>query len=275
MGIKISCLPVSLFSQIVEGKISLSEWIDMAYDCNLDGADISIMFLKNSTPVYLRQTKEMLAKKNIPVVMCTTYPDFTHYDETQRRRELDYLKRDIALCSDVGIPYLRVLAGQAHEQTPVDKGIKWAVENIRKAAQTADEYGVKLLYEDHGKPGAWDYIDFTYPPHLFLQVVEGIYDTSVGINFDIGNITAYGEDPLAVLDKVYSKVETIHVSDMAEKGVFSPVAVGTGVVPLRKTFSYLKGKDFGGWLCIEEASFKGIDGIKQAVGTVRNLWNEA
>lgn len=275
MSVKISCLPVSLFSQIIEGKISLSEWIDIASDCNLNGFDVSIMFLKNNTPVYLRQIKEMLAQKSIPAVMCTTYPDFTHYDEMQRRRELDYFKRDIAICSDLGIPYLRVLAGQAHEKTPIEEGIKWAVEYIRKAAETADEYGVKLVYEDHGKPGAWDYIDFTYPPHLFLQVVEGIWDTSVGINFDVGNITAYGEDPVLILDKIYPKVETIHVSDMAEKGVFAPVAIGTGATPLKETFHYLKEKNFGGWLCIEEASFKGIDGVKQAAQTVRDLWNEA
>ncbi|MGI6037537.1 MAG: sugar phosphate isomerase/epimerase family protein [Limnochordia bacterium] len=275
MTAKISCLPVSLFNQIVQGEMSLGEWIDFAESCNLDGVDISNMFIANHTPVYLRQLKEMLAAKNIPIVMCTAYPDFTHYDAVQRRRELDYFRRDIALCSQLGISYLRVLAGQAHPETKIEDGVAWAVENIRLAAETADAYGVKLVYEDHAKPGAWDYIDMTYPPHLFLQVVEGIWDSSVGINFDIGNITAYGEDPLEILHRVYPKVETIHVSDMAEKGVFSPVAIGTGVTPLKETFRYLKDRGFQGWLCIEEASNQGLEGIKRVAATVRNLWEEA
>ncbi|MGI6298520.1 MAG: hypothetical protein ACOX1T_04905 [Saccharofermentanales bacterium] len=49
-----------------------------------------------------------------------------------------------------------------------------------------------MLYEDHAKPSAWDYIDFSYPPDIFLAVYEGIKDTGIKINFDIGNITAYG-----------------------------------------------------------------------------------
>jgi sugar phosphate isomerase/epimerase len=272
---KLSCLPVSLFGDITEGRMGLSEWLDLAIDCGLDGADISIMFLKNHTNTYLGQIKKLLAEKNMPFIMCATYPDFTHYDAVQLRREMDYLRHDIALCSELNISYLRVLAGQAHPEMPVERGVDQAVTYLREAVKYADDYGVTLVYENHAKPGAWQYIDLTYPPDLFLRVLEGIWDTNIRVNFDIGNVTAYGADPLALLSRVFEKVETIHVSDMTEKGKFGPAAIGTGVAPIREVFSLLKQRGFDNWLCIEEASGGGEKGVREAIKATRRLWENA
>lgn len=271
---KVSCLPVSLFQDIADGEMSLKDWIRQSKECDLDGIDISMGFLKNHTPVYLDRVKKELKKEKVPIVMATTYPDFTHPDKMQREREMEYFRRDIAVCSALKVKYLRVLAGQAHPKTSVAAGIKWAIEYIRNADEVAKKYGVQLLYEDHSKPGAWEYMDFSYPPNIFMEIVDGIWDTNVGINFDTGNIVAYGEDPLPILEKILPKIETIHVSDMQEYGRFSPVLIGRGVVPLRAIFSYLKNNGFDKWFCIEEASFQGLEGIKKAVSAVRRLWED-
>ncbi|MGI6160447.1 MAG: sugar phosphate isomerase/epimerase family protein [Christensenellales bacterium] len=272
---KLSCLPVSLFQDISSGAMSVGEWFDFAAECGFDGADISMLFIHSHAHTYVQQFKRMLQSKPIPAVMCSAYPDFTHYDEQQLKREAAYFNRDIALCSELGIPFVRVLAGQAHPETDIDKGIDQAIKYIREAAKVADDYGVTLLYENHGKPGAWQYIDMTYPPELFLRVLEGIWNTSVLVNFDIGNVTAYGDDAVELLKRVYEKVGTIHVSDMKEKGTFAPTAIGTGVAPLKEAFSLLKKKGFNGWISIEEASFNGKDGICRAVEVTKKLWNEA
>ena len=99
---KISCLPVSLFEDICAGKMELTEWARLAKEIGYDGIDISIMFLKNRTPTYLTKLKERLEEIGIPIIMMTTYPDFTHPDPVQRERELLYLQGDVALCSVIG-----------------------------------------------------------------------------------------------------------------------------------------------------------------------------
>ena len=88
-----------------------------------------------------------------------------------------------------------------------------------------------------------------------------------------GNITAAGGDTLAVLEQVIDRVVTVHVSDMAEKGTFRPVAIGTGAVPNREIFRRLKQFGFDGWLCIEECSGQGLAGIAQAYRFVRDTWD--
>ena len=98
--------------------MDLVDWAGVAKEIGYDGIDISSMFLKNRTPTYLAKLRQGLADVGLPVIMMTTYPDFTHPDAIQRERELLYLQSDVALCSELGARYLRILAGQALQWTP-------------------------------------------------------------------------------------------------------------------------------------------------------------
>jgi len=246
----------------------------MAAELGLDAIDLSIMFLKNHTPVYLKQTRRDIEAAGMSVLMITSYPDFTHPCPIQRERELECFRRDIALSSDLGATYLRILAGQAHPGTRIEEGIGWAIESFRQVAPLAEKLKVRLLFENHSKPGAWDYVDFSHPTEIFLRIVEGVEDTGIGINFDTGNTLVYGDDPLPVLKKVMSKVETIHAADTATRGRLDPVLLGQGIVPFAEIFSLLKQEEFDGWICIEEGSGTGREGIRKAVDFVRKTWAE-
>ena len=247
----------------------------MTAELGLDAIDLSIMCLRNHTPVYLKQVRNDIESAGMSLAMVTTYPDFTHPDSIQRERELEYLKHDIALSSEIGARYLRILAGQAHPSTPIEEGIEWVIENFRRVSSVGDKFKVKLLFENHSKPGAWDYVDFSHPTEIFLTIVEGIKDTGIGVNFDTGNTLAYGDDPIPVLRKVMSRVETIHAADTATRGKLEPVVLGEGIVPFGEIFSLLKQNSFDGWICIEEASKTGEEGIRKAVEFVRKTWAEA
>jgi len=273
--VPISCLPISLFEELSNGIISIGEWAARGKSMGLDGIDISMTFVKNHTPAYIRRVKRELHDAGIPVIMATTYPDFTHPDELQRMRERSYLARDIAVCSALQIKYLRVLAGQAHPGIGREDGIRYAVEGLLASVPAANRYGITLVFEDHAKPSAWDYVDFSHPTDIFLDIAGQLRGSGIGINFDTGNITAYGDNPLDVLPKIADMIRTVHVSDMAEKGRFLPVVIGEGVTPNFEIFRFLKRHGFQGWLCIEEASGNGWDGISRSICNTKKLWNDA
>ncbi len=273
---KVSLLPCSIFSEIISGRVSLEQWISSAPELGLDGVDFSMMFLQQHTSTYIDRVKAIVKKyPATPLVMCTTYPDFTHPDAMQRKRELAYLKHDIALCSELGFKYLRVLAGQAHPETGRREGINWAIDGLRRAAEFAEKFGLQLIYENHAKPGAWDYVDFSFPLDIFREVFAGISDTGIRINYDLGNVTALGEDSVAVLKELVDKVETIHVTDMKVLGKQSYALIGDGVTPVKECFRVLKDFGWDGWLCIEETSGNGFEGMKDAVARTRRIWEEA
>jgi sugar phosphate isomerase/epimerase len=276
MYMKTSCLSVSLFPAMLNGEMTIYEYAKFCRELGLNAFDLGIILLKSHTPRYIAQTKQEIARAGIPLAMMTTYPDFTHPDEREREREFDFLVHDIALASAVGARFLRVTAGQAHPGLKEQEAVDWAVHYLRRAAPMSDRYGITLLYEDHSKPGAWDYMDFSNPPHIFLEIARQIKDTSIGINFDTANILVAGEDAtLDVLEKVYSQVKTIHVAETATKGKMEPVAIGTGIVPFNEIFSYLKSKKFDGWLCLEEWGNQGKEGVRKAVDFVKETWARA
>jgi len=197
---KLSCLSVSLFSAIINGEMTIREYAHLCKKLELDGFDLGIIQLKNHTPNYVNQLNKDFEEEGIKPVMITTYPDFTHPDALQREREFEYLRHDIALASNLGAKFLRITAGQAHPETPVKQGIQLVVEYFRKIVPVAEKFGIKLVYEDHSKPGAWSFMDFSNPPHIFLEIAKQIADTSIGINFDTANILVSGnENTLEVL----------------------------------------------------------------------------
>lgn len=269
---KLSCLPVSFFADIQNGGMSIREWASCARAEGLDSIDLSAMLIKNHTPRYLRQLAEDLAAEHMPITMITTYPDFTHPDPRQREREMEYARHDVAVAGELQAKYLRILAGQAHPRTAIPDGIAWVVESFSRLDEMAARHRVMLLFENHSKPGAWAYTDFSHPTRIFLEIVRGIGDTGIRINFDTANTLVYGDDPMPVLEEVLDKVETVHAADTARKGELAPVPLGTGIVPFDGIFSRLKRSGFDGWICIEEASRTGRPGLAGAVQFVRKAW---
>jgi len=261
---------------MLNGEIKVSDYARLCKEIGLDGFDLGIILLRNHTPRYIQEFNQELADVGISLIMLTTYPDFSHPDPVQREREYDFLVHDIALASAVKAIFLRVTAGQAHPGSDPEKTIPWVVENLRKASRVADRYGVELVFENHSTSNAWYYLDISNSPPVFLKIVAQLQDTSISINFDTANVLVSGEgDTIKVLDQVIPKVKTIHVADISEKGKMDPVQLGTGVVPIKEIFSYLKGKHYDGWLCLEIWKNKGVDAVRESVQFVRETWEKA
>ena len=271
---RLSCLPVSYFRDIIDGRMSIKDWALEGARTGLDGIDLSVLFLKSRELEYLRKIRQEIEDAGIRVAMVTTYPDFTHPDGAERERQLTRLQEDIVTASRLGADLLRVTAGQAHPSVGRSEGIEWAVNGLVKAMEFARGYPVKLAYENHAKPGAWQYTDFSHPTDVFLEIVERTADVSLGVNWDTANTIAYGDDPIPVLKRVLSRVISVHAADTSTRGELKHVLLGTGLVPFKGMFQILRDAGFDGWICMEEASFKGPEGVKAAADFVRRVWNE-
>lgn len=272
---KLSCLPVSLFGKLIGGAMTVPQWAEMARRIGFEGFDISSMFIKNHTPVYLEWLEEEIRRQEIPLVMMTAYPDFTVPDMKQREREAAYFLADLAVASQLGCRYLRITAGQSYPGEDTEQAMKMAMESLKRMREATENTGIRLVYENHAKPSAWKYFDFTYDADLFLEICGRLREIDIGINFDIGNFTAFGTDALEILKKVYDQVETVHISDMKEYGSFNPVEIGQGKAPIATALRFLQNKKFSGWMTIEEASGNGTAGIQSAYEYIKNLWEHS
>jgi sugar phosphate isomerase/epimerase len=272
---KLSCLPVSFFSEIIDGRMSVGAWAKMGSEIGLDAVDLSVLFVPDRSETGLATLREQIESTGMSVAMITSYPDFTYPEASQRLKELELELQVVDVARKLGAKMVRVTAGQAHPQTGKEEGIGWAVEGLSHLTERVKDSGVQLVYENHAKPGAWQYTDFSQPPPIFLEIVRQTSDCGLGINFDTGNAATFAEDSLALLESVVSRVVSVHASDSSTRGALNHTLLGTGITPYQELFACLKRHGWDGWICMEEASNLGRAGVEQAAAYIRKTWEAA
>jgi len=270
---KLSCIPVSFFRDIIGGSMTIAEWARMGQELGLDAIDVSILFVPDRSRSAVAGLRQSIEAAGMRVAMVASYPDFTHPDASQRDRELALAQEVVDVATGLGAEMVRVTAGQAHPETGREDGIRWATEGLQKLVDRTRKSGVRLVYENHGKPGAWTYTDFSQPPDIFLAIVRATASVGLGLNFDTANATAFSRDPLELLDQCIERVVSIHAADTEVRGELKPVLLGTGVTPFDPIFRRLVQAGWNNWICIEEASFQGRAGVEKAAQFVRKLWD--
>lgn len=272
---KLSCLPVSLYNDIFTGNRTVADWIQFGAELGLDAVDFSIKFFPKRDAETIKRTRDALERHNIIPCMLACYSDFTHPDPAQRAQELIDLKADIALAKALDAKFIRVTAGQNHPGTERTAGVRWVTDGFRRALDEAEKHGITLAYENHTKGAPWDYWDFSQPTKIFLEVLDALSDTPLGVCFDTANPLVLGEDVLDLLEQVVQRIVVVHIFDLREVKVFEPVRVGTGASPIPQVFSRMKQAGYDGWLSIEEASRSGQAGFTESIALVRRTWQQA
>ena len=269
---KLSCLPVSLYNDIFTGKSTVANWIQLGAELGLDAVDFSIKFFPKRDAETVKHIRTALEKHGITPCMLACYSDFTHPDRVQRAQELTDLKVDIALAKALGAKIIRVTAGQNHPGTERASGIRWVTDGFRRALDEAEKHGITLAYENHTKGAPWDYWDFSQRTEIFLEILDALSDTPLGVCFDTANPLVLGEDVLTLLEQVVHRIVVVHIFDLREVGVFESVRIGTGASPIPQVFSRMRQSGYDGWLSIEEASRSGQEGFEQAIAYVQDAW---
>ncbi len=271
---QLSCLPVSFFADILAGRMSVVDWARMGAELGLDAIDLSILFVPDRSPAAVAAMRRAIEGEGMRVAMITSYPDFTHPDRGQRRLELALEEEVVAVAAGLDAPLVRVTAGQAHPTAGRADGSAWAIEGLSRLAERTRGSGVTLAYENHAKPGAWTYTDFSQPPDIFLEIAQATAGSGLGINFDVGNAAVFADDPLALLDRVLDQIVSIHASDSAARGELRHVLLGTGITPYSVLFGRLVAAGWDGWICMEEGSGLEREGVVAAAQFVRQTWQE-
>ncbi len=158
---------------------------------------------------------------------------------------------------------------------------------IGEAAAYAQDRGIILNIENHYKDGYWQYPEFALKSDVFLEIIEQIDSPFFGINFDPSNTIVAGEDPLELLQKIKSRVVTMHASDRYLAGgdiaalrrleldpvygyarVIQHGVIGKGLNDYDAIFTILKKAGFNGWVSIEDG-MNGMEELRQSAEFLR------
>ena len=275
---KLAAFPKDFMQDLCkDGTMTVSEWISLAADLEVDGLEWYAGFLEmadeSNWPKFRKQVED--AGKVIPMMCCS--PDFTHPDTAFREREIAKQKRWIDMTHALGGSYCRVLSGQRRPELSMDEGVKLAAESIYACLPYAEERGVTLIIENHYKDDFWEYPEFAQQMDVFCKLVDAVQHPFFGVNYDPSNTYLAGEDPLELLKRVSHRVVTMHASDRylaegtiedlrrEESGAAGYAKrlrhgeIGKGLNDYDAIFTELRDKGFDGWISIED----GVDGMDQ------------
>ncbi len=283
---KLAAFPKAFMQALCkDGSMSVSEWITLASDLDIQGLEWYAGFLEmEDESNWMRFRKEVESHGMVIPMMCCS-PDFTHPDEEFRTNEISKQKRWIDMTQTLGGGYCRVLSGQRRPELSIEEGVTLAAESIEACLPYAEERGITLIIENHYKDDFWDYPEFAQKMDVFCQLVDRIDHPNFGVNYDPSNTYLAGEDPIELLKRVSHRVVTMHASDRfliegtiedlrneegGSQGYVKRLShgeIGKGLNDYDAIFSELKSKGFDGWISIED----GVDGMDQLARSVEFL----
>ncbi|MCU9613283.1 sugar phosphate isomerase/epimerase [Caldibacillus lycopersici] len=281
---RISVFPKGLMEELIDGRMSVFEWIMLAGTLHADGLEMYPAFLKETSDTYLTQVKKAAEAESLLIPMMCSSPDFTHPDEAYRAKEIEKMKVMIDVMAFLGpsdFRSCRVLSGQRRPGVSDADGVFWTVGAIKELLPYAASKQVHLVMENHYKDGQWVFPEFAQKSSLFLQIIQQIDSPWFGVNFDPSNAIFAGENPLVLLEQVKNQLITMHASDryvkdgysLADIGEHSEIGysealahgvIGKGMNDYDAIFETLRSINFSGWISIEDG-VNGLDELKESV----------
>jgi sugar phosphate isomerase/epimerase len=281
---RISVFPKCYFDELYSGKMDYLAWLRDAATLGGEGVEHYDGFFKHGVEPVLRVLKET---GQISSMLCFS-PDFTHPDPDERQRQVERQRAAVDLCVSLGIRHCRTLSGQRRPDMSRKEGVERTVDGIRRSLDYAESKNVILCLENHYKDGAWQYPEFAQPEDIFLEILGQIDSPFLGVQFDPSNAVVGGFDPVPFLEKVKTRVVTMHASDrsLAPGATLDDLRqsdgtigystkllhgeTGKGLNDYDAIFRILRSVNFAGWISVEDG-MNGLDELRRSVAFLKAM----
>ena len=121
-----------------------------------------------------------------------------------------------------------------------------APETLPRIEKFAKEYDIRIAIHNHGpEDKLW------HSPLDVLSAVKGM-DPRMGCCIDVGHTVRAGADVVQAIREAGSRLFNVHMKDLANfQSKDSQVAVGDGIMPVRKIFEALSAMGYKGFVDLE------------------------
>lgn len=269
MAIKVGCFAlINPFQTLDKQADQIKEWGFKYADItdNADGACLGSHFGFNavaSLDANAFDLQRLFASRGITIT--TVCAHATLLDPTAPwRYGTSQIIKAIRIAAAIGVKHVVTTEGDA--QTPFGEHLSdsEAIFSIREKLyeplRMAEDYGVKILLEPHGK--------YTDSIKHMERIIDACNSDALGINLDTGNLWLGGGDPVAMIQELGSKIEHVHWKDLPaemeeQRGkVFgcgmSLIPLGTGAVGIEHIYSELVKVGYDGHSTLEITGQKSV-----------------
>ncbi len=288
---RLAAFPKGFFDALVERRMTVFEWIDLASELELDGAELYPAFLDGLDSAYLAKVRSQAAARGLELPMLCNSPDFTKPDPAERRKEVERTRDMFRVTAELGGSYCRVLSGQNRPGLDEKQALSWVIDCLCQLEPHAKAAGVVMCLENHYKDGLWQYPEFAQSHRLYLAILDGC-SPFLKAQYDPSNAIVAGEDQYALLERVLPRVATMQASDRyLEGGTIDELkqlardpqhgyagfvkhgVIGKGLNDYDRIFGTLAKAGYDGWVSIEDGEGEtleiGMANLRQSAAFLR------
>ena len=168
-----------------EKQINLFQFIDYCAEHGCQGAELtSYYFPKEISKEFLLKVKRHAFLRGVELSGTSVGNTFTVPPGGKRDQEIAHTKRWIDHAVLMGIPHIRVFAGNLEGQ-PQEVARKNCIAALEECCAYAGERGVFLGIENHG--------GIVAEPSVLIDIVKAVQSPWIGINLDTANF--HTDDP--------------------------------------------------------------------------------
>ena len=279
---RIGVFPKCYFDALCRGEMDYLAWIRSAATLGGDGLEHYDGFFRSFDPADVDPVIGAIRETGQTSAMLCFSPDFTHPDARERTRQVERQKAAIDLSVRLGVRFCRTLSGQNRPGLDRRDGIDWTVDGLLRSIDYAERRDVVLCLENHYKDGTWRYPEFAQADDVFLEILDRVDSSRLGVQYDPSNAIVGGYDPIRFLESVMPRVVTMHASDryLADGATLDQLRasdgtigyssalrhgeIGRGLIDYDTIFGMLARAGFSGWISVEDG-MNGLDELKRSV----------
>lgn len=288
---RLAAFPKGFFDALVSRRMTVFEWIDLASELELDGAELYPAFLDAFDSAYLAKVRRQAGARGLELPMLCNSPDFTKPDPAERKKEVERTRDMFRVTAELGGSYCRVLSGQNRPGLNEQETLAWVIDCLWQLVPHAQAAGVVMCLENHYKDGLWEYPEFAQSHRLYLAILDACAPF-LKAQYDPSNAIVAGEDQYALLERVLPRMATMQASDRyLEGGTIDELrrmardpqhgyarfvkhgVIGKGLNDYDRIFGMLAKAGYDGWVSIEDGEGPtleiGMDNLRRSAAFLR------
>jgi sugar phosphate isomerase/epimerase len=271
---RLAAFPKGFVTAILEGRMTVLEWIELAGGLDVDGVELYPGFLEAFDSRHLARVRAAAERRGLALPMLCHSPDFTQPDPGARRREVERTREMLKVTAELGGGHCRVLSGQNRPGLREAEATQWVVESLWALVDDAEAEGVVMCLENHYMDSLWQHPEFAQSARRYLAILDAVDTPWLKAQYDPSNAIVAGEDQYVLLERVLPRVATVHASDRRPQGdTVRHGVIGEGLNDYDRIFAALAGSGFAGWISIEDGEGPtiavGMDNLRRSASFLR------
>ncbi len=247
------CIQEKLFGK----EMTILDFIRFCHKNGVKYVELLDCFLSGERDI--KEVKELLKELDMEVSAYSISNDFVLYDSSERRSQVEYMKKSMDTALELDAMIMRVFSGNNKDGMSLDMAEDWIVECFQEAAPLAEQKGITMVLENHGLLAGKSY--------QVKNIIDRTCSKALKSNADVGNFMLVNENPLDAVKLLKDQIGFLHLKDLKKAdsteadskvcytaidgSVYQGVVLGKGDVPIPEIINYMKASGYQGFLSIE------------------------